>query len=304
MLRGMLVVLMTLSAFGAQRKVITPANGVPPVGPYSPGIFAGDYLYVSGQGAALPGGGFPSTTQEQTAQTLKNVRGIVEAAGLTMEHIVYAHLYLKDLGRLPDADRAWRAAFPKNPPARVVLGIEKMPVDTPVEITVVAVRDLATKKVVPGGVLTADRLYVSGCASAEEMDKVLKAAGLERRHLAWTVEYGGDRKVFTGIAARDLASRRAAGACTWIGETLFCPAQPGASGQLLKAQGDALKAAGLGFENVVATNVFLNDIGDFAKMNQEYATYFGKTPPTRTTIQPYPTKTENPFARIALIAVK
>src|SRR5436853_9892 len=75
MLRGMLVLLMTLSAFGAERKVITPANGVPPVGPYSPGIFAGDYLYVSGQGAALPAGGFPKTTEEQTAQTLKNVRG-------------------------------------------------------------------------------------------------------------------------------------------------------------------------------------------------------------------------------------
>jgi 2-iminobutanoate/2-iminopropanoate deaminase len=301
MLRGMLVVLMTLSAFGAERKVITPANGVPPVGPYSPGVFAGDYLYVSGQGAALPGGGFPTTTEEQTAQTLRNVKGIVEAAGLTMEHIVYAHLFLKEPGKLADADRAWRAAFPQNPPARAVIGIEKMPVDTPVEITVVAIRDLASKKQTTGGVLTHDRFYLAGAKSMDEMEQTLKAAGLDRSSLAWSLEVGG---VFTGVAARDPKQRKQSGVCAWIGDTLFCPTQPAASGQLLKKHGELLKAAGLGFENVVATNVFLNDVGDFQKMNQEYATYFGKTPPTRTTLQPYAPKTEAPFARIAFIAVK
>jgi enamine deaminase RidA (YjgF/YER057c/UK114 family) len=124
--------LMALALSAAEKKVVTPAGGVAPVGPYSPGILAGDYLYVSGQGAVRPEGGIPPTTEEQTTVTLANVRRIVEGAGLTMEHIVYAHVYLKDISGVAAMNRAWRAAFPSNPPARVVLGPEKMPVDTPV----------------------------------------------------------------------------------------------------------------------------------------------------------------------------
>jgi reactive intermediate/imine deaminase len=374
MLRGMLVVLMTLSAFAAERRVITPANGAPPVGPYSPGLLAGDYLYVSGQGPALPGGGFPTGVEEQTAQTLRNVDAIVKAAGLTMEHIVYAHVYLKDIARVDEMERAWKGVFPKNPPARVVLGVEKMPVETPVEITVVAVRDLASKRVVPGGVLTHDRMYLSGCASVEEMEKALKGAGLDLRHLAFVNPYltakmpmarmneeyakhfefgntparatiqvaalpGGAPAVFTGVAARDLPQRRAvrpknmppsatASPCVWIGETLFCSAKSGFipgpnSGiyastvetqvrQTMRNLLDGLEEGGLTFENVVATNVYLDDIGEFAKMNKTYAEYFGKTPPTRTTIQPFPSVERKPSAndrwpaleQISLIAVK
>src|ERR1041384_4978794 len=92
------ILLMAAMAFcltAAEKKVITPRDGPPPVGPYSPGILVGDYLYMSGQGAAKPDGTFPATPREQAAQCLANVRRIVEAAGLTMEHVVYAQVYLK-----------------------------------------------------------------------------------------------------------------------------------------------------------------------------------------------------------------
>src|SRR5262249_52456601 len=128
-----LLALLGLSLFAAEKKVITPVAGPPPVGPYSPGIMAGGYLYVSGQGAANPEGGFPATAEEQATQCLANVRRIVEAAGLTMEHIVYAQVYLKEASAYADMNRAWAKAFPQNPPARAVLGVSKMPTDTPVE---------------------------------------------------------------------------------------------------------------------------------------------------------------------------
>jgi enamine deaminase RidA (YjgF/YER057c/UK114 family) len=351
--RAFAVALMAFSLSAAEKRVITPADGVPPVGPYSPGILVGDYLYVSGQGAAKPDGSFPSTTEEQTTQTLINVRRIVEAAGLTMQHIVYAHVYLKNVGGVEDMNKAWRVVFPKDPPARVVLGVEKMPVDTPVEVTVVAVRDLASRRVVqPGplesrGVLTSDRLYISGSPSVDAMGDVLKAAGLDLRHLAFVnpyltpkastaqmnadyakhFEFGntparatiqvkalpGDAPVlFTGVAARDLSKRRAvrpknmapsptASPCVFIGETLFCSAKSGFipgpnSGiyastvetqlrQTMRNLLDGLEEDGLTFENVVATNVYLDDVGEFARMNKVYAEYFRNTPPTRTTIQ-------------------
>lgn len=46
-----------------------------------------------------------------------------------------------------------------------------------------------------------------------------------------------------------------------------------------------LRAAGLGFEHVVKTTVFLTDLADFAAMNEVYAKRFPKDPPARSTIQ-------------------
>ena len=81
---------------GTERRVIAPP-GPKPVGPYSPGIVAGDFLYVSGQGARDRDGQLPAAVEAQVRQTLDNVKGIVEAAGLTMEHVVYSQVYLHDM---------------------------------------------------------------------------------------------------------------------------------------------------------------------------------------------------------------
>ena len=75
---------------------------------------------------------------------------------------------------------------------------------------------------------------------------------------------------------------------------------------------DGLEEAGLTFSNVVATNVYLDDINDFARMNRIYAQYFSDTPPARTTVaQLAPTdrtpRNEDTFPgleQISLIAVK
>src|SRR5688500_16722253 len=75
------------------RRVIAPL-GPKPVGPYSPGIMAGDFLYVSGQGARDREGKLPESVDAQVRQTLDNVKTIVEAAGLTLEHVVYSQVYL------------------------------------------------------------------------------------------------------------------------------------------------------------------------------------------------------------------
>jgi len=47
---------------------------------------------------------------------------------------------------------------------------------------------------------------------------------------------------------------------------------------------DGLEEAGLALPNVVATNVYLDDMDDYARMNRVYAQYFPDNPPTRTTI--------------------
>jgi reactive intermediate/imine deaminase len=388
----LLGVLLSLPAFAAEKKVITPAGARPPVGPYSPGILAGDYLYVSGQGAAKPDGSFPDTTEGQIDQCLNNVKAIVEGAGLTMEHIVYAQLYLKNMAAYADADRAWNKVFTKNPPARATLGVTILPTDTPVEITVVAVKDLARKKVVPGGVMVGDRLYLSGAFGREksgsvpqdpaqqvqlaldQMSETLKAAGMDFRNVVFVNPYLTEQmpmnvmnkiyakhfefgntparatiKVaslphnanieFTGVAVRDMSKRQAvrpknmppsptASPCVFVEDTFYCSAKSGFipgpnSGiyastvetqvrQTMRNLLDGLEEAGLNFSNVVATNVYLDDINDFAKMNKTYAEYFSGAPPTRTTVQQFPSAERKAndkdhwptLEQISLIAVK
>jgi enamine deaminase RidA (YjgF/YER057c/UK114 family) len=137
----------------------------------SPGIDTGDYVYVSGQGPRRPDGSTPSEFADQVRQSLENVRTVVEAAGLTMDHVVYVQVYLDDMSRYDALDKAFAEYFPKVAPARGVLGVARLP-EPSVQINAVAVRDLKGKQAVelpnfkPNkaysfGMLTHDRLFVS-----------------------------------------------------------------------------------------------------------------------------------------------
>jgi reactive intermediate/imine deaminase len=160
------------AAQGAAIRAIVPKNGVAPIGPYTPGVFAGDYLYVSGQGAKRPDGQMPATFEGQVRQTLESLKSVVEAAGLTMKNIVYTQVYLDDIGRFTEMNKIYGEYFREMPPARATLGVAKLPTGTPIEINAVAVRDSSGKKAVsvPGytpdepispGILTKDRLFIS-----------------------------------------------------------------------------------------------------------------------------------------------
>jgi reactive intermediate/imine deaminase len=369
----------TPAAARTAKGVIAPP-GPKPVGPYSPGIVAGDFLYVSGQGARDPDGQLPATVDAQVRQAFDNVKAIVEAAGLTLEHVVYSQVYLRDMAAYDQMDRIWREYFAKAPPARAVLGVYRMPTDTPVEISAVAVRDLSRKTLIVApasprniswtpGVMAGDRLYLSGSFGADatgrvadsadaqvqlaldNMRETLAAAGLDCRHLVFVNPYltdkasaqmnaiyakqfefgnaparatirvsslpGGNTIQFTGVAVADLAKRVAvrpknmrpsptASPCVWAGDTYFCSAKGPFTPGPDKVQGifvstveaqvrqtmrnllDGLEEAGLSFSNVVASNVYLDDIDDFSRMNRIYAQYFPEMFPTRTTVAPLP----------------
>ena len=51
---------------------------------------------------------------------------------------------------------------------------------------------------------------------------------------------------------------------------------------------DGLEEAGMNFSNVVAANVYLDNLDDFSRRNAVYAQYFGPEPPARTTVQQIP----------------
>src|SRR5215469_3722576 len=66
---------------------------------YSPGVDAGDYVYISGQGPRKPDGSTPASFSEQVRQALDNVQAIVKSAGLTLDHIVYMQIYMEDTSK-------------------------------------------------------------------------------------------------------------------------------------------------------------------------------------------------------------
>ena len=69
------------------------------IGPYSQAIYAGSYVFVSGQIAIDPATSklAGSSIEDQTKQVLKNIEAILNAQGLTFENVVKTEVYLKDL---------------------------------------------------------------------------------------------------------------------------------------------------------------------------------------------------------------
>jgi reactive intermediate/imine deaminase len=368
-------VLLVTPLLGTQSGAVRPASGPAPVGPYSPGVIADGYLYVSGQGAEVADRPIPATFEAQAQQALDNVKAVVEAAGLTLDHVVYTHVYLEDIANAAALDRVYARYFPKDPPARAMIGVARL-FGTPVEINAVAVlnRDGRTPVRLPGwdsalpfspGILTRDRLFMSSLpgrsangttpsdpgaeidAALDSFKAVAEAAGLSLAHIVFVnpyltssippgvmneryakgFEFGNTPAratisvsalpeghiVYTGVAVRDLSKRRAirpknmapsptASPCVFAGDTLYCSAKSGfipgpLSGvyaatvehqlrQTMRNQLDNFEEAGLTFRDVVAANVYLDDVDDFAKMNVVYGQYFAEgVKPARTTIQ-------------------
>ena len=107
-------------------------------GPYSQGIRAGDFIYVAGQGPADPvtRKNVGDTIEEQTAQTLENVKAILEAAGASMADVVKSTVHLTDLSLFSRFNRVYETYFPDPKPVRTTVGSQLQGIL--VEIDVVA----------------------------------------------------------------------------------------------------------------------------------------------------------------------
>src|SRR5260370_29875883 len=106
-MRILLAGLLLLSTPGVQaqiRAVEPPSAGANRV--YSPGVDAGDYLYIFGQGPRRPDGSLPATFEAQVRQALDTVKSFVQTACRTMEPLVYTQRYLEDIGNDRELNQA------------------------------------------------------------------------------------------------------------------------------------------------------------------------------------------------------
>jgi 2-iminobutanoate/2-iminopropanoate deaminase len=122
------------------RKVVHTQNAPGAIGPYSQAIIANGFVFVSGQGAVDPATGkmVGDDVPSQTAQVLKNLSAILEAAGTSLQNVVKTTVFLHDIGQFAAMNAVYAGVFGPNPPARSTVGNLDLPGGILVEIECVA----------------------------------------------------------------------------------------------------------------------------------------------------------------------
>jgi 2-iminobutanoate/2-iminopropanoate deaminase len=109
-------------------KRVTAANLPSPVGPYSPGITAGNLVFVSGQAGRDPSTGeIADDVEAQTEQTLKNIAAILEAAGSNLSHVIRCGVFLIDIGDFQKMNGVYARMFGGHRPARTTVQVAALP---------------------------------------------------------------------------------------------------------------------------------------------------------------------------------
>lgn len=123
------------------KNIIHTENAPAAMGPYSQAVVANGFVFVAGQGAIVPGTGklIEGGVQEQTRQTMENVKSILEAAGSSVDNIVKTSIFLQDVRDFAAMNEVYATFFSDAPPARTTVQAGSLPLNgLLVEIEVVA----------------------------------------------------------------------------------------------------------------------------------------------------------------------
>jgi 2-iminobutanoate/2-iminopropanoate deaminase len=122
------------------KEVVRTDNAPAAVGPYSQGIIADGMVFTAGQVPLVPGtkslaeGGI----QGQARQSLENVKGVLEAAGTTLEKVVKVTVFLQNMDDFAAMNEVYATFFTENPPARSAVEVARLPLGALIEIEAVA----------------------------------------------------------------------------------------------------------------------------------------------------------------------
>ena len=218
----------------------------------APGVLTHDRMFISGMAGSDPKTGkVPADPGTQVDFALDRMQAVLKAAGLDLGNMVFVNPYLTSAlpMRVMNEHYARRFEF-GNTPARATIEVASLPSGIHIEYTGVAVRDLKQRQ---------------------------------------------------AVRPKNMPPSPTASPCVFAGDTLFCSAKsgfiPGPHGgeyatttthqlrQTMRNLLDSVEEAGMKFDQIVSTNVYLDDLTDTAAFDQVYVQYFGATLPARTTIQ-------------------
>jgi 2-iminobutanoate/2-iminopropanoate deaminase len=127
---------------GNWRRVIRPEKAPNTGLPFSPGILAGNTLYVSGHlgrdpvtSALVPGG-----VEAETRQSLANIREVLRTAGMDFANVTSVTAYIVSFNDFEKFNAVYREAFPSDPPARATVQVAALNAGARVELQVVAAK--------------------------------------------------------------------------------------------------------------------------------------------------------------------
>jgi reactive intermediate/imine deaminase len=241
----------SLVAFQMPAKQIVTA-GPAPVGPYSPAVKAGGFIYVSGTLAQDDAGAIAGKGDvvAQTRRVIERMRGVLEAAGSSLDQVAAVTVYLKSASDFQAMNDAYRAYWPKDPPTRTTVITDLVLSDALVEMTMVAVPKGAPRVVIhPAGWMKSPNPY----SYAIKCGDTVFLSGLVARN-------GRDNSVVAG----DITAQTKV---------------------VMDNAGELLKAAGLSHDHVVSSRIYLPDTSVFQQMNAAYRSYFKAAPPARATVR-------------------
>jgi 2-iminobutanoate/2-iminopropanoate deaminase len=122
------------------KEIVTTDRGPKPIGPYSQAVKTSGFLFLSGQVALDPKTGdlIGTDVRQQTERVMENIKGILEAAGSNLHHVIKTTVFLKDMNDFPAMNEIYGRYFSAAPPARSTVQVARLPKDALVEIEVVA----------------------------------------------------------------------------------------------------------------------------------------------------------------------
>jgi enamine deaminase RidA (YjgF/YER057c/UK114 family) len=226
-----------------------------PGAPFSPGILTHDRLFISAmQGLDSATNKIPDDPAAQTDLALDGFKAVVEAAGLTLDHVVFVNPYLtqKISSRVMNERYARRFEF-GNTPARATIEVNALPHNAQIEYTGVAVRDLSLRRAVRPKNMPPSPTASPCVFAGETLYCSAKSGFIPGPH-------GGVYGTTTAAQLR----------------------------QTMRNQLDNLEEADMDFSQVVSTTVYLDDLSDSDAFNKVYAEYFQGTLPAQTVVQQLP----------------
>jgi enamine deaminase RidA (YjgF/YER057c/UK114 family) len=261
----------------APRKAVRPSghNGEP----FTPGILTRDRLFISAMQGRDPGTNtVPEDPAAQTDLALDGFKAVVEAAGLTLGHVVFVNPYLTEKipSRIMNERYARRFEF-GNTPGRATIEVHALPDNAQIEYTGVAVRDLSLRRAVRPKNMPPSPT-ASPCVFAGETLYCSAKSGFIP---------GPNGGVYGGTTAAQLR-------------------------QTMRNQLDNLEEADMNFSQVVSTTIYLDDLADSDAFQKVFAEYFKGTLPAQTVVQQRPagSRSADPqghfpdLEQMSLIAIK
>ena len=125
-----------------EKKIITSPNAPAPIGPYSHAVLVGNTLYVSGQVPkdAKTGEMVQSDIKAETKKVMENILAILNEAGMDFSNVVKTTIFCVNLGDFAAINEMYGSFFSKDFPARETVQVSKLPLNSNVEISVIAVK--------------------------------------------------------------------------------------------------------------------------------------------------------------------